>query len=476
VVQTTILVVMMASVLAANLVGLFSGLLFRQSILFCGVIGVMTALGWLYVHLRRGEGAQLAVVALLYLDSVVGLFFFYIAGEFETPAVALVGICLVMAPLYTTRRHTWIIAGLQWSLYLALVFNRQFGLIPESLLPYGYMLPREDVLEPKFIADCVIGFTGLIVGLALLGGRASLDIVSSQKQLQEEVDRKTKEIAQANEAISEVNEQLARTNEELSRRNQFLKQFNAAISHDLRAPLQTITLRAEYAQMVGQSRSVPIQEACTEIVNTALRMSNLIDELLKFAKVSEEGLHTALVSVGEVVELVRAELQPSMVRRRARMEVVHPLPEVQANPALLHTILQNLLENGIKYGSPSGARVRIEPVPGEHGLVGFAVEDDGAGVPESERQRIFGLFKRMEQHAGVDGAGAGLAIVKHIVDVHGGTISVEAGRTLPGARFVVMLPPAGQVPALVLVGGGAQGQVRPSPAPALKDHRPAAGL
>jgi signal transduction histidine kinase len=284
------------------------------------------------------------------------------------------------------------------------------------------------------------------------------------------------EIARANEAISEANQQLARTNEELSRRNQFLKQFNASISHDLRAPLQTITLRAEYAQMLGQSRSVPIEEACSEIVNTALRMSNLIDELLRFAKVSEEGMHTAAVSVGEVVELVRAELQPSMVQRWARMEVVHPLPEVQANPALLHTVLQNLLENGIKYGAAAGARVRIEPVPAEHGQVGFAVEDDGAGVPESERQRIFGLFKRMEHHTGVDGSGAGLAIVKHIVDVHGGTISVGAGRTLPGARFVVMLPPAGQVPSLVLLEGGAQGQERPSPAAALKDQSSAAGL
>jgi signal transduction histidine kinase len=419
-------------VVAVSIVsGTMSVRLIGQSALFVGLAAAMTVGGWTaFLKLRFTTGL---VLALLYFDSVLALVFFYAAGEFETPALAITGLCVVMAPVYAGKNHAWGIASLQLVLYSGLVLARQYGWI-EDILPYGYMIPRQFVTEPGFVTDSVAAYWIACLGMAFLAGEASIDIVNSQKQLEAEVAAKTADIARASDTL-----RLA--NQDLTRKNEWLNQFSTAVSHDLRAPLQVLTLRAELVQFAGKNPAAAenIDELCEGMVQTALRMGGLIDELLRLARVGDSPGQQEAVSVETLISMVRADLAEVLRLRDARLEVVHPLPVLWCNKNLLREVLQNLLENAIKYGGRVGPRVRLESVDAPPGRAAFAIEDDGLGVPEKDRLRIFDLFKRMDHHRDQEGVGAGLAIVQRVIEVHGGSVRVEDGRTLSGARFVVEL-------------------------------------
>lgn len=398
------------------------------------LIGGLTAYGtWLY---RARRATTRLVTYLLYIDSAVGLVYFYLAGEFETPAMGLLTLPLIMAPVYCPRRTVWGIAGLQIILYLFLMAGRLGGWL--DLLPYGYMVSPEDLAQPQFVVLSVGAFITVTVSVAMLAGEASIDVLTSRQQLREEVELQTQQLAEAKERQEQVNHELADANLRLRASNMALAQFNAAISHDLRAPLQTLTLHLE---MLGDDPA--LSEAARRRAERGLqateRMARMIRDLMELAQVSHAVQEPSDVDLDVVLDQVLEDLAARVAQSGARIDRPRPLPRVIANEGMLRRVLQNLVENGIKYGGLASPRVRVVPVSAGHGRAAFAVEDDGPGVDPADERRIFELFSRLEQHQGKDGTGAGLAIVHRIVQAHGGTIRVERGRVLPGARFVVEL-------------------------------------
>jgi two-component system sensor histidine kinase TctE len=119
------------------------------------------------------------------------------------------------------------------------------------------------------------------------------------------------------------------------------------------------------------------------------------------------------------------------------VQVSGHLPTVMGNRSLLAEVVQNLVENAIKYGGKPVPRVRI--VGGQVGDRAFVeVEDDGPGVPEEARSRVFASFEQL--NPGASGVGAGLALVRRLVEAHDGSVEITDGQVLGGACFRVCLP------------------------------------
>ena len=444
--QTALLAISAIFASAADLFGMMTELVFYQSVAFCGMTGIITLLGW-YLYHRRGVTTNL-VVGLLYVDSVIALFFLYVAGEFES-TIGLLTFPIIMAPIYAGRRHSWGLAAFQTFVYLNLMACRQYG-----VLPYGDLLPKEVVTNPAFVTDSIASFLVITFGVAYLAGRASLDIITSKQQLGEAVERQTHRLAQSNanlhtatraledlnEALAERNDQLATINAQLQSSNQALAQFNAAVSHDLRAPLQSMKGTLELLEMTEPELADRQKKRLLRLDNAIGRMEILIRELHKLSQISDRLGDLKPVLLDEVLRATQQDLEAHLKARRVSLEVVHPLPGVMANASLLKEVLQNLIDNSIKYGNPLAPRVRVEATPAPPGFVAFAVEDNGLGIDPSEEHLVFRLFTRLERHKSGEGTGAGLAIVQRIVQAHGGSIRIERGQSLSGARFVVELP------------------------------------
>lgn len=405
------------------------------------IIGGMSAFGTL--RLRAGKGTSTLTSAMLYIDSAVALVYFYLAGEFETPAMGLLTIPIIMAPIYAKRRAVWGIAGTQIGIYLLLMAGRTSGWL--DFLPYGYMVDPEDVANPQFVVLSVGAFVTVTIAVAMLAGEASIDILTSRAQLQTEVSRQTQALAQAKAAVERSNLELAQANDQLRASNLALAQFNAAISHDLRSPLQTLTLHLELlvANDLDSPHAVTVppeaKERLERVLIAAHRMGRMIHDLQDLASATTRLGELRPVDLDKLCGQVIDDLSARIERAGARVEVVRPLPVAAGNIGLLRRVLQNLVENAIKYGGERAPQVRLSGLPAPEGKVAFAIEDSGPGIDSVDHQRIFELFRRLERDADREGTGAGLAIVARIVEAHGGSIKVERGLELPGARFVVTL-------------------------------------
>ncbi len=188
--QATLLLMAVIVSSALNLTGLATAMVSLQSAVFCGAVALLTLGAWL--AFRYLDAGPRVVPALLYADSVVALLMFYLAGEFETPALGILCLATIMAPLFASKRTAYRVATVQVLTYSLLLLVRQVG-----WLPYGYMVPPEAVLAPGFVADCWFSFVFVAYGVAVLAGGASIDILNSQQRLLDEVADKTRELAEA---------------------------------------------------------------------------------------------------------------------------------------------------------------------------------------------------------------------------------------------------------------------------------------
>lgn len=398
-------------------------------------IAGLTAYGsWMYWS-RRPVGRL--VTTILYVDSVVGLVYFYLAGEFETPAMGLLTLPIIMAPIYAQRRAVWGLATVQIALYLFLMAGRIGGWL--DLLPYGYLVDPASVNDGQFVVLSIGAFVTVTLGVAMLAGEASIDIVTSRQELQDEVLRQTYELEEAKAEVEQVAADLSEANERLRAGNLALAQFNAAISHDLRTPLQSMLLHLDLLE-ADTALSPQSRERVEKARVGTERMGQMIADLMEMARVNERLRDHVAVDLDAILLLALDDLAARIETAGAVVERAGALPTVQGQAGLLRRVLQNLVENAVKYGDQDGPQVRIEPLSVDaDGRAGFAIEDDGRGIDAADSDRIFGLFERLERDHGREGTGAGLAIVQRIVHAHGGAITVHRGRTLAGARFEVRL-------------------------------------
>ncbi|THF67938.1 PAS domain S-box protein [Deinococcus sp. Arct2-2] len=232
--------------------------------------------------------------------------------------------------------------------------------------------------------------------------------------------------------------EIRRVNAELQRSNADLEHFAAVASHDLKAPLRTITsflqlLERRYAEQLDEKGHKYI--AFT--VEAAARMDALIDDLLAYARVGRQRTIMTL-NPEHVMQEVADNLSASFQEKSARL-IVGPLPAVQADSTQLRQVFQNLVGNAIKFQPPGRTPEVDVSARADGGWVHFQVTDNGIGIAPEYFEKVFGLFQQVHGNTEYAGSGLGLAIVRKIVEEHGGrtwVTSVEG----EGTTFHFTLP------------------------------------
>jgi signal transduction histidine kinase len=259
-------------------------------------------------------------------------------------------------------------------------------------------------------------------------------------------------------------DELARINETLRQQTQENEMFIYSVSHDLRAPLVNLqgfskelihacddlrgavrqsSLTPERRQHIERLVDEDIGEALHYLQTAVLRASHIIDALLRLSRVGRVEYRRQQVHVRDIVQRVIDAMQVSIRARRARV-VVHELPSVWGDPTALEQVFANLLGNAINYLDPSReGRVEIGTTPappGVHSLRIFYVKDNGLGIPAVAIPRLFNAFQRLHGNL-VAGEGIGLALVRRVVERHGGRIWAESSEGA-GTTFYFSLPEA----------------------------------
>lgn len=234
-------------------------------------------------------------------------------------------------------------------------------------------------------------------------------------------------------------ERLRRANAELARSNAELEQFASVIAHDLRSPLTSISGWLQVlCESLGNRPSPEAVEARGFVQASVDHMARLLQHLLEYARVGRGGLRTGQCNSLAVFTKVLTGLKARLEAEKAQI-TYDDLPEVVADETLLAQLLQNLIENALKYHGDEPPRVHVS-VKDEKGLWVFSVADNGIGIDPRHFPRIFQLFHRVhEDESKYAGTGIGLATCKKIIEKHGGRIWVES-EVGKGTVFSFSLP------------------------------------
>jgi PAS domain S-box-containing protein len=247
--------------------------------------------------------------------------------------------------------------------------------------------------------------------------------------------------------------------EALSRSNAELEQFAYVASHDLQEPLRMV---ASYTQLLQRRYEGKLDAQADKYIHFAVdgaqRMQALINDLLALSRVGTQGRPFAPVDTAQTLQRVLGWLARALEESGGTVEA-GPLPVVRGDAGQLEQLFQNLVANALKFRRPAERPVvRVTAERRDEGTAGaaweFAVADDGIGFEPEFAEQIFVVFQRLHTRTEFPGTGVGLAIVKKIVERHGGRVWAE-GTPGAGATFRFTLPDAAP---------GADAPAEPAPA------------
>lgn len=252
------------------------------------------------------------------------------------------------------------------------------------------------------------------------------------------------EIDRLGVAFEEMSQRIADQIEQLRQADAARRDMVANISHDLRTPLASLQGYLETLTMKQDSFSEEEKRRYLDLASRqGDRLGRLVAELFELTMLDSTGtrLNFEPFSLPELVQDVAQKFRPEAERKHLTLETDIPerAPFVNADIGLIERVLENLIENAVKY-TPEGGTVRLSLVPDAAGIE-TRVADTGPGIPDADRERIFERFYRVEKSRGdgPDGAGLGLAIARRILQLHDSAIAVES--TLgKGAAFTFRLP------------------------------------
>jgi len=297
--------------------------------------------------------------------------------------------------------------------------------------------------EGRQLRDCVIGLYGedatpiwLSANVEPISrsdaGGLPLSVVSFA-----DITARMRDAQRIRNLADTLEQRVAERTADLERANAELEAFSYSVSHDLRAPLRALN---GYAQILGGEAGDGLKPEYRAMLgrigHNAVRMGELIDDLLQFSRLGREELRRGPVRLTELAQAVVDELHEQYPAASVR---IGPLPVVDGDLAMLRQALVNLVGNALKFSTKrSDAAVEVD-VEQRNGEPVVFVRDNGAGFDMQYAGKLFGVFQRMHKESEFPGTGVGLAIVKRVIERHGGRVWAES---MPGqgATFFFTLP------------------------------------
>jgi signal transduction histidine kinase len=283
-----------------------------------------------------------------------------------------------------------------------------------------------------FAAFAIVGVLALLLALRAL---RSSDAVREAK---DELEVANLQLADSNAALASSNAELGRRAQELARSNAELDQFASIASHDLQEPLRKVRT---FTERVTDTESAVLSERGRDYLQragaSAERMQRLIEDLLKFSRVTTQSRPFVPVDLGQVTREVLEDLD-EQVRGADALVRVGALPTISADAPQMRQLLQNLISNALKFRREDvRPEIDISAVTEEEGWVKLTVRDNGIGFEEQYAERIFRVFERLHGR-GYPGTGIGLPLCLKIAERHGGTVLAQSvpGR---GSTFTVAM-------------------------------------
>ncbi len=249
--------------------------------------------------------------------------------------------------------------------------------------------------------------------------RANTSLSTINEQLQKEINERET----AERIAHQLNEALKHRIEELKKSNKELDEFAYAASHDLKAPLRAIeNLSGWIYEDAHEILSEESKRHLDQLKARVERLDRLLDDLLKYSRADRIRSKVETINTHELVHEVVEMLSPP---DDFTLIVAEDLPELSSERHPIYQVFLNLIGNAIKHhDKPRGCiSISWEDLGTS---VQFSVEDDGPGIPETHHDKIFQLFQTLKRRDEIEGSGMGLAIVKKILNFHGGTIKLQS--------------------------------------------------
>lgn len=416
---------------------------------------LITIIAWQLWRMRIG--LSFLIPGLLMLDTVIIMAQSFQEASMETAWVATPIMLIFMLPIFSDRpRLVWVIAGMQIGLFYLMLYLRAAEILP-------YQLRTDDIVHDlDFGMFNWLGFTVVVVGSALLAGRTSVDVLNSQRQLDEALKRQEIELARANARIVQQQKLLS------------VEQLTAGIMHEINNPLTFVRTNlgsltrdmADLTELLEMYRRYDDrirdddpeladeiedlrEDLCLDDPDSALkellddardgvdRVQGIIRDLRVFSRLDEA--ERKPVELREGIESTLKITRSRFDEKEVQLELAcGDLPEIEVFPALFNQVVMNLVQNALDATGPNG-RVRIsteETADGQQVIV----EDDGPGVPPEILSQIFDPFFTTKTVG--EGTGLGLSLSMDIAIKHGGRLEAGRSEDLGGARFTFFVPPA----------------------------------
>ncbi len=243
------------------------------------------------------------------------------------------------------------------------------------------------------------------------------------------------------EAENQYLAEIRQKNQELELINKELDAFSYSVSHDLRAPLRSIDafsliLYENYADKMDNLGKKYLQY----IRKSAQRMSELIEDLLKLSRVNNTSICRKPIDISKITREIVTVLQLQHTEKVPEF-IIHDGLKTEGDPSLIASIVENLIDNAIKFTSNSQQpRIEVGMIKNQNEDV-FFIKDNGAGFSMTQADKLFKAFHRLHSHDSYAGNGIGLTIVQRIVSRHGGRVWAEGEENI-GATFFFTLPPS----------------------------------
>jgi len=240
---------------------------------------------------------------------------------------------------------------------------------------------------------------------------------SERHMAEDEIRRLNKVLEQR---VIERTEQLKEINEEL-------EDFVYSVSHDLRAPLRSIS---GFAEIIDRRHKASLndegQHYFENIIKASGQMGELIDDLLKFSRLGRKSIKLEAVALSEVFEAVIETLADEIEKTKARIDIPKELPVVQGDSKLLSNIIMNLFDNAVKYRKPDETpEITVRYEIADRALR-LSIRDNGIGIEPEYQEKIFKMFQRLHSQTDYPGTGIGLAAVKKALQMMDGEIRVDS--------------------------------------------------